>query len=141
MARKTRRAAPGYRDFGSAGGSRRWNSGSGRGRYWGAYGPPQQPARWALTATQLRIPAIAATPRMVISEETEMQARFPSPPCRPGCMRPVRPPSGPAATILICLVTASGAVFGIAAHISLQRLGRRSRTKTADQMLVVNGLS
>jgi hypothetical protein len=32
-------------------------------------------------------------------------------------------PSGPAATILICIVMASGAAFGIAAQISLQRLG------------------
>jgi hypothetical protein len=52
-----------------------------------------------------------------------MQPRFPSPSLSTGLHAAGPFPSGPAATILICLVMASGAAFGIAAQISLQRLG------------------
>jgi hypothetical protein len=54
---------------------------------------------------------------------TEMQSRFPSPSLSTGLHAAGPSPSGPAAIILICLVMASGAAFGIAAQISLQRLG------------------
>ena len=52
-----------------------------------------------------------------------MQPRFPSPSLSAGLHAAGPFPPGPAATILICLVMASGAAFGIAAQISLQRLG------------------
>src|SRR6266481_1092838 len=52
-----------------------------------------------------------------------MQPRFPSPSLSTGLQAAGPFPSGPAATILIGLVMASGAAFGIAAQISLQRLG------------------
>jgi len=52
-----------------------------------------------------------------------MQPRFPSPSLSTGLHAAGPFPSGPAATILICIVMASGAAFGIAAQISLQRLG------------------
>ena len=55
--------------------------------------------------------------------KTEMQPRFPSPSLSTGLQAAGPFPPGPAATILICLVMASGAVFGMAAQISLQRLG------------------
>jgi P27 family predicted phage terminase small subunit len=48
---------------------------------------------------------------------------FPSPSLSTGLHAAGPFPSGPAATILICLVVASGVAFGIAAQISLQRLG------------------
>ena len=52
-----------------------------------------------------------------------MQPRFPSPSLSTGLHAAGPSPPGPAATILICLVMACGALFGIAAQISLQRLG------------------
>jgi hypothetical protein len=52
-----------------------------------------------------------------------MQPRFPSPSLSTGLHAAGPFPSGPAATILICVVMTSGAAFGIAAQISLQRLG------------------
>jgi len=52
-----------------------------------------------------------------------MQPRFPSPSLSTGLHAAGPIPSGPAAVILICVVMASGATFGIAAQISLQRLG------------------
>src|SRR4029077_4132554 len=57
------------------------------------------------------------------SRRTEMQPRFPSPSLSTGLHAAGPSPSGPAAIILICLVMASGAAFGIAAQILLQRLG------------------
>ena len=52
-----------------------------------------------------------------------MQPRFPSPSLSTGLHAAGPSPSGPAATVLTCLVMACGATFGITAQILLQRLG------------------
>src|SRR5262249_35421659 len=55
--------------------------------------------------------------------KTEMQPRFPSPSLSTGLHAAGPFPSGPAATVPTWLVMASGAAFGIAVQILLQRFG------------------